>query len=78
MPSAVVHAFLMRLRCPAPQVLATVGGHGGAQRTAGDKEQFGKAAGGDLSRDVGAAQRIDTALQYHTADVVDGAHQAHA
>lgn len=60
------------------QVLAAVGCHGDAQGTAGNEEQFRKAAGSDLGRDVGAAQRIDAALQYHTADVVDGAHQAHA
>lgn len=78
MPSAVVHAFHDAAAAARAQVLAAVGCHGDAQRTAGDKEQFRKAAGGHLGRNIGAAQCIDAALQYHTADVVDGAHQAHA
>ena len=72
------HAFHDAAAAACAQVLAAVGCHGDAQGTAGNEEQFRKAAGSDLGRDVGAAQRIDAALQYHTADVVDGAHQAHA
>ena len=72
------HAFHDAAAAACAQVLAAVGRHGNAQCAAGDKEQLGKAAGGDLRGNVGAAQRIDAALQHHTADVVDGAHQPHA